>query len=203
MCVRASGTPAFVYRVVAITFICAASARAQSLPQLRDGFAVSAGIGTGMASVQCSVCASGPGASAYARFGGALHRDLILAGEVATWRRSGNPIAASQSDVRVQLSTVAMVAQWYPRVERGFFVEAGGGVGVLETRITDRATGVRYRSGLSGGYELGTGYDYRVKKNLSFTPYATFFGVAPSHMADDAGSVHGNAVQLGLGLTKH
>src|SRR3982750_1481439 len=112
-------------------------ARAQSLPQLRDGFVVSAGVGAGVASVQCSMCASGAGRSAYARFGGALHRDLILAAEVSTWSRSGIPILDSQSDVRVELSTVGMVAQWYPRVEQGFFVETGGGLGILQPKIRD------------------------------------------------------------------
>ena len=203
MFARASRPLSSAFRSVVVALAYATSLRAQSLPQLRDGFVVSAGLGSGVANVQCSVCESGPGTSAYARLGGALHRNLILAGEVVTWRRSGNPISESQSEVRVQLSTIDFVAQWYPRVERGFFVETGAGLGVLETRITDRLTGARYRSGVSGGYELGAGYDYRVKTNLSVTPYLTFFGVAPSHMADDARSVHGNAVQIGLGLTQH
>src|SRR5205823_145630 len=102
-------------------------------------------------------CASGAGASAYARLGGALRRDLILAGEVSTWSRSGTVISDSQDDVRVNLSTVGMVAQWYPRVERGFFVESGLGLGILETRVADRVTGVRYQSGVSGGYQIGVG----------------------------------------------
>ena len=203
MSISTSRTVSSIVRATALILACASSSRAQSLPQLRDGFVISAGFGTGVASVHCAVCASGPGATAYARLGGAVHRDLILAGEVSTWGRSGNAISASQSDVGVHLSTIGMVAQWYPRVERGFFVEGGAGVGVLETRVADRLTGVRYRSGVSGGYELGAGYDYRTKKNFSFTPYATFFGVAPSHVADEPGSVYGNAVQIGLGLTKH
>ena len=189
--------------VAAATLVYATTAPAQALPQVRDGFTLSAGVGTGVASVQCSVCRSGPGTSAYARIGGALHRDLIVAGQVSTWRRSGDPVSESQSDVRVQLSAIDLIAQWYPHVERGFFVETGAGLGVLETRVSDRLTGVRYRTGLSAGYELGAGYDYRVKANLSITPYATFFGAAPAHMDAESGNVYGNALQIGLGLTKH
>lgn len=203
MSTRTPSAASFVFRVAAITFVCAIPARAQSLPQLRDGFALSAGVGAGVASVKCAVCASGAGTSAYARLGGALRPDLILAGDVSTWQRSGRRISASQSDVRVTLYTVTIVAQWYPHVARGFFVETGGGIGVLDTRIKDRLTGTRYRWGGSGGYQLGVGDDHRVKPNLSLTPYATFFGAAPSHMSDDSESVHGNALQIGLGLTMH
>ncbi|PYP77886.1 MAG: hypothetical protein DMD35_13700 [Gemmatimonadetes bacterium] len=192
-----------VLRAAAITLVCATEARAQSLPQLRDGFTASAGIGAGVAGVQCPACANGAGVSVYARFGGALRPDLILAGEVSNWRRAGTITAASQSEVREMLATIDMVAQWYPRVERGFFVAPGIGLGILETRISDRTTGVFYRSGVSGGYQLGVGYDYRAKKYFSWTPYATFFGVAPGHMSGITGSVHGNALQIGLGMTKH
>jgi hypothetical protein len=192
-----------VFRAAAITLACAASARAQPIPQLRNGFTASGGIGGGVAGVQCSVCANGAGAAGYVRLGGAIRRDLVLAGELSRWRRAGTTLLESQSDVRVELSTVDIVVQWYPRVESGFFVEPGVGLGVLETRIADRVTGVKYRSGVSGGYQLGVGYDYRVKRNLSITPYATFFGVAPSHMGSTSESVHGNALQIGLGLTQH
>jgi len=186
-----------------VTFACATSSRAQALPQFRDGFMMSGGIGAGVASVQCAVCKSGAGAAAYVRLGGALRRDLILAGEVSRWRKSGAVTSESQSDVRVQLSTLAMVAQWYPHVERGFFVDAGAGLGILETRIADRVTGTRYPSSHSAGYQLGVGYDYRVKRTLSITPYATVFGAAPSHMAESSKSAYGNALQIGLGLTQH
>ena len=186
-----------------ITLFAALPAGAQGFQQIREGFTLSGGLGAGEASVHCSVCTSGAGISAYARLGTALHPDLIIGGEVSTWRRAGAVVTDSPYDVRVSLSTVTMIAQWYPHSDGGFFVEPGLGLGLLDTRTISQARGAEYRTGVSAGYQLGVGFDYRFKRNVSLTPYATLFGTAPSHTWERAESVHGYALQIGLGLTQH
>ncbi len=51
------------------------------------------------------------------------------------------------------------------------------------------------------GYQLGTGYDIRVKSNFSLTPFATYFATVGGK--SDGVKIDGNVFHIGLGFTWH
>jgi hypothetical protein len=77
--------------------------------------------------------------------------------------------------------------RWYPSLYNGFFLTFGGGLGHVSLN-GDRTIG--------GAAVFGLGYDIRVGRSVSLTPYYNGVG-----MANDGGDLNFN--QLGLGVTIH
>lgn len=175
-----------------------ASASAQSNPQVRDGFTISFGLGGGSAALSCPGCGSPPretGFSGYLRLGGAIRPNLVLAAESNGWSKSID-------GVEVQMGTLAGVAQWYPSVANGFYVKGGLGLSVYsEADPTAKA------EALGLGYQFGTGYDIRLARNFSLTPYVNFLGMADSDVKVDGTSMNQKIgtsnMQYGIGFTWH
>jgi hypothetical protein len=81
--------------------------------------------------------------------------------------------------------------RFYPAVRSGFFLTAGGGLGsiaVSDGFLSDSETGV--------GVLFGLGWDLRVGRNVSLTPYYNGFAVGV-----DSGTFFVD--QFGLGVTIH
>jgi hypothetical protein len=97
---------------------------------------------------------------------------------------------------------VAGVAQWYPSVSNGFYVK--GGLGLSMYSEADPA-GKAEALGL--GYQFGTGYDLRLARNFSLTPYVNFLGMANSDVKIGGTSLNQKIgttnMQYGLGFTWH
>jgi hypothetical protein len=190
------------FGVVALTVVRASSSLAQGHPQIRDGFTVSVGVGAGSAGVTCTDCGTDreTAPALYLRLGGAVRSNLILAGEINGWSKSTKDAGDA---ARVTVSTVNAIAQWYPDPTGGFFVDGGLGIGAMKVEIktpglptlSDNTTGL--------GYQVGTGYDIRVGKNFSITPYATFFGTAGGKTESSKEKIDANVAQIGLGVTWH
>ena len=189
-------------RIIALATLCATPAFAQGNPQTRDGFTASFGIGAGSAGVTCDDCIGDRENSAaiYLRLGGAYRPSLILGGEINGWSKQSEDQGAEGT---ITIVTVNAIAQWYPQPATGFFLTGGLGVGSLQVEakipglatISDRTTGL--------GYQFGTGYDFRLGRNFSITPYATYFGTAGGKVESSNEKLDANVAQVGLGFTWH
>ncbi len=166
-------------------------------PQARQGFGISFGLGTGSAGVDCSGCSSDrtSGLSGYLRLGGHLRPDLFLGAESNGW-------VHSESGVDETVGFYSAVVQWYPNVATGFYVK--GGLGLATYLATD---GVDDITGSAIGLTAGLGYDFRVGRNLSLTPYLNYLRSGKGELeVNDISSgfnVSSNILQVGLGLTWH
>jgi len=175
-----------------------ASAQAQSRAQQRDGLAISFGLGGGSATVTCPGCTTPPretGASAYLRIGDAITPSLVISGETNGWAKTING-----DDVK--MGSLMAVAQWYPKVTSGFYLQAGAGLGSYQETgvgIDDKALG--------GAFQAGLGYDLRVGRNFSLTPYASYVTMAHADVksggASTGATMGSNNMQYGIGFTWH
>jgi len=154
-------------------------------PQTREGFWIGFGLGAG--SLGCDEC-SGERETAFSgnfKLGGTINPHLLLGGETNGWYKS-------ETGVTIQYGNVSAVAYYYPSVTSGFYLK--GGVGLASLSLDIDSFGSDSETG--SGAVLGLGYDARVGRNFSLTPYVNF--MAGSF---DGGSA--NVVQYGLGFTWH
>ena len=174
-----------------------ALAMAQGNPQTRSGFGISFGFGGGTVGTSCDNCTGDrvSGGVGYLRIGGHIRPNLLLAGESNAW-------VNGDQDVDESLSFATFVAHWYPRTASGLYLRAGAGVSLYANKVgfTDYASS-------AGTITFGIGYDWRVGKNFSLTPFAHVFGTGPGEMyvdGDPTGATFSNSViQFGLGFTWH
>ena len=188
--------------LLALSLVAASSAAAQTHPQTRDGFTISFGVGAGSAGVTCDGCDTDreTAPTVYLRLGSAVRPNLILGGEANGWSKT---IKDSGDEAKVTVATVNFIAQWYPQPTGGFFVDGGIGVGSMnvEAKVPGVATISDKTTGL--GYQVGTGYDIRLTKNFSLTPYATYFATAGGKVESTKDKIDANVIQAGIGFTWH
>ena len=188
--------------LAALATLSAAPAFAQGRPQTREGFTVSFGVGAGSAGITCDDCIGDRenAPTVYLRLGGAYRPNLILGGEINGWSKESAEIGAEGT---ITIATINAIAQWYPQPETGFFLIGGLGAGGIEVEaripgvatVSDRTTGL--------GYQIGTGYDLRLGRNFSLTPYASYFGTRGGEVESNGLKLDANAVQVGIGFTWH
>lgn len=155
--------------------------------KLREGFWLN--IGSGYGALSCPHCSGDPespaGYSGGLSFGGTINPHLLLGIGTTSWYRSENGISliAGTMDARIRI---------YPSSTRGFFLTGGIGVGTVGSDLAQLGSDSQF----GGGGVVGLGWDMRVSKNMSVTPFWNGFGVA-TYAADASVS------QIGLGLTFH
>ncbi len=171
--------------VAALTLLVAPAARAQH-PQVRDGFWFSIGVGGG--SLGCSDCTDRTnGGAGQITLGGKLSDNVLLGGSLNGWTKSKNGATLS-------VGLVALSIRYYPSTTGGFFLTAGAGVGSSDLTIGNNPTFTVSQTGAGG--VAGLGYDIRVGRMLSITPWLQWFAVKYDN--GDA-----NVGQLGVALTVH
>ena len=151
----------------------------EALP-LRRGFWFNAGFGLG--SLGCQDCAARTdGLSGGLSLGGTLGRRVLLGIGTSGWSKDvdGELLTVGTLDARVRV---------YPASRAGFFVTGGLGLGTLSYGDDDAELGL--------GLILGVGWDIRVGRNVSLTPFWNGFA-----MANDF--VDANVGQIGIGVTIH
>jgi hypothetical protein len=182
-----------------------ASQSVRDYPQVRSGFTASAGIGASPASSDCPKCtniADELGGVAFARLGWSVLRNVTLAVRGDGWLNKGTNETRSYTAVVVE-------ALYYPLTETGWFVEAGGGKGrtyfdhpnddPFPTRLESKGTAIL----------IGTGYDFRLTRNFSVTPYISSEKISRGPLEFTRGSFGSPAdygvriTQLGVGFTLH
>jgi hypothetical protein len=159
-------------------------AQAQKNAQQRDGFWFSGGLGYG--SLGCDNCGSREGGvSGGLSLGGTISPRFLLGVGTSGWTKSdqGARLTVSELDARVR---------FYPQTSGGFFITGGLGVG----SVTASVPGFGSHTETGGGAIFGMGYDIRVARNTSITPY--WNGYAMKNSNTDA-----NVGQIGLAVTVH
>jgi hypothetical protein len=148
-------------------------------PQTREGFWFNAGLGIG--SLGCKDCIGREnGLSGGLSLGATINDRLLLGVGTTGWAKSeeGETLTVGTLDARLR---------FYPARKAGFFVTGGFGLGTLRF-AGESETGL--------GLVLGVGWDIRVGRNVSLTPFYNGFA-----MRSDL--VDANVGQLGVGITIH
>jgi len=182
--------------VLLAAVIIAAPLHAQGYPQTRSGLTVSFGFGSGSATFDCDGCDTGSqnGGTGYIRLAGTVRPNLIIGGEINGWTKT-------QSGATLSVAGLTAVAQWYPNVTGGFFVDAGIGTGSI-TAEYDIGGGTLTQTQRGVTYQIGAGYDWRVGRNFSLSPYAKYFSVQTGDNTN-GDKLNSNVFHLGLGFTWH
>src|SRR5918992_3836616 len=188
----------FIGTAVALLLV-ASPALAQSAP--REGFTISFGLGAGSAaaSYEGNTTDRISGPSGYLRVGGAVSPTLVIAGETHGLTRKDGTLTS-------HFGYLMAVAQWYPQASGGFHLLGGLGLGVISEEDSDPLFDYELVS-IGGAAQVGLGYDVRMTRNFSLTPYVNFLGMGggkPSlNGQGQSGTMSSNAVQFGLGFTWH
>ena len=147
--------------------------------QLRSGFWFNAGMGVG--SLGCDTCINRRnGPSGGLSLGGTVGDKWLLGGGTTGWARD-TPRGV------LTVGTLDFRVRFYPALRSGFFITGGVGLGGISLD-TDSEFGA--------GAMLGIGWDIRVGRNVSLTPF--YNGFAMRSTFDDA-----NVGQVGIGVTIH
>ena len=167
----------------------------------RQGFTFSFGLGAGSAGFNYEGTSSdrAAGPSGYLRLGGAVTPSLVIAGETHGWTHKDGSVTST-------VGYLMAVAQWYPQPAGGFHLVGGLGVGMLNEEDSDPLSNYKLES-VGGALQVGMGYDVRMSRNFSLTPYVNFLGLGGGEPKIDGTSVGGslsaNVVQFGLGFSWH
>lgn len=181
-----------------VTLLAAAPLAAQR-PNTRDGFWISLGAGFGSAGADCQSCSTDRtgGGAAYLRLGGTLSPIFQLGGESNGWFHSGGGVDES-------LGFGSFIANIYPSRTGAFFIKVGIG------GMTYRADyGIDEVTATAPSGSLGAGYDIRVGRNVSLTPFINSLATSAVSFKLNGVTVPSgedfkmNLVQLGLGVTWH
>ncbi|HEX9631015.1 MAG TPA: hypothetical protein VGA02_01025 [Gemmatimonadales bacterium] len=146
----------------------------------RKGFFIGFGFGYGGLSAEGADGTEG-GVSGMLRIGGTLSQKLLIGVETNGWTKS-------EGGATLSFGTLTGAVQFYPAANAGFFLSGGAGLATITLTGFDPEYGL--------GVLLGLGYDARVGRNFSITPFLNGF----------ASSIEGTTVsvgQLGVGVTFH
>lgn len=176
-----------IVAVAAALAVIADSAEAQRSrarnTNLRDGFWFSGGLGYG--SLGCDNCGSREGSmSADLSVGGTLSQRWLVGAGTSAWSKT-------EQGARLTVATLDARVRFYPSTTGGFFLTGGIGAGSLRGDvggISATETGV--------GTILGLGWDIRVARNASVTPYWNGFAMKNSNADANVG-------QAGIAITLH
>jgi hypothetical protein len=178
-----------IVAVAAALAVCADSADAQRSrarnTNLRDGLWFSGGLGYG--SLGCDNCGGERegGLSADLSVGGTLSQRWLVGVGTSAWSKE-------DQGARVTVATLDARVRFYPSTTGGFFLTGGIGAGSMRGEfggLSATETGV--------GTILGLGWDIRVAKNASVTPYWNGFAMRKNE------DVNANVGQAGIAITIH
>lgn len=148
------------------------------------------GFGLGVGSLGCEDCEDREtGFSGHLKLGGTLSPKVLLGFQANGWVKEEN-------DVTLSMSNASAVIYFYPTPTSGFHLTGGLGLSVLDLSIDLGGGTTLSDSETGGGLLLGMGYDARIGRTLSVTP---FLNIAVGNF--DSGTA--NFLQLGAGLTWH
>lgn len=145
----------------------------------RSGFWFNAGLGYG--SLGCDDCTGREGGgSGGLSLGGTITDRFLLGVGTTGWTKE-------EFGERLTVGTLDLRMRFYPVRTSGFFLTAGIGVGTV-TFADETESGA--------GVVIGVGWDVRLSRNVSLTPFYSGFAVRNDN-------VDANVGQIGLGITVH
>ena len=160
-------------------------------------FWLAAGLGTGWASVSCSMCrgAHEPGMTGFVRLGGATARHVLVGGEVAAW-------VGGDDEVRQDGWSISGAAYLYPERRHRLYLK--GGIGYTIHHSED---GTDIVSSTGFGPQLGVGYEFPVEGKWLLAPFFNAaFGTVGGGVKFNGATVQGTAnvtvVQVGVSAVR-
>jgi hypothetical protein len=186
---------------------------AQSIrrPNIRQGFWIGFGLGSGSAGLDCSTCGDNrfSGFSGYLRLGGTWTRSVLVGLETDGWLRSEAGSISGDTSILGQntdesISYGSLIVMWYPSRTGALYLKFG--LGGMTYRADD---GADVLTATAPCASLGVGYEIRLGRNFSIVPYLNNFASSnvlmhvngvPASMRDD---VSITLVQFGVGATWH
>jgi opacity protein-like surface antigen len=156
-------------------------------PQTREGFFIGLGLGAG--SFGCEDCGQREsGVAGHLKAGSALSPKFLVGAEARGWTKE-------EDGARITHGNLSAIVQFYPSASSGFFLE--GGIGLSRLGVTVSSGGFQESASDEGlGLTAGIGFDFRVRTNVSLSPYL-------SYARGDFEGGTADHVQLGLGVTWH
>lgn len=153
-------------------------------PHVRDGLWFNAGLGIG--SLGCEDCGDRETSLGLdLAVGGTVTPRLLVGGGISGWSKEENGFTLTVATLEARL-------RFYPNVESGLFLIGGLGLGSIRAEFN----GVGDETESGAGLTIGAGWDIRVGRNVSITPYWTGTAVT-------AGDSDANFGQLGVAVTIH
>jgi len=146
----------------------------------RSGFFIGFGFGYGALSIEGADGTEG-GVSGMLRIGSALSQKLLIGVESNGWYKSVD-------ETTITFGTLTGAVHFYPSATNGFFLTGGVGLGTFSVEGFDSEYGL--------GVVIGVGYDARVGRNISITPFLNGF-------ASSIEEVNVGVGQIGVGITFH
>lgn len=191
--------------VAALLAADSSAARAQQVSvgghaNTRQGFWWGAGAGTAWNQLNCDICSDSRrnGFNLTGKVGGTVSQSLLLGAEATGWYSSDDPVTEL-------FGGLSAIAQWYPSVNGAFYFKAG--FGLTTYRASDSLEEDQSFTSSAMGPSVGLGYDFRVSRNLSITPYSSVMFAAFGNLRLNGDEISDNAsftlIQIGLGLTWH
>jgi hypothetical protein len=169
-----------------------------SAQQQPGGIWITGGIGAGLTRVHCEICQGDrkAGPSVQLGIGLRLNQELALGGEASGWRKK-------EEDITSSAGTLLAVIYWHPVPDKvRYFLK--GGIGAVaykananEDEDTDPFTFNTF------GVQLGVGYQFRLGRDFSLSPYFTFMGSLSSDLEqgdDRVPDVSLTWIQLGIAI---
>jgi opacity protein-like surface antigen len=157
-----------------------------------------AGVAQGSGWPTCDNCTGidhRQGLTGYVRAGAFLTPKVALSVEADRWVNNA-------SDANSQFQSVLAVGQVYAQNHEGLSLKVGAGVGGSLIRYQQGGGDI---SSTGFAYTVGLGYDFPLAARLAVTAFGDFLGTAaaPEHysLARVTGSLDGNVMRLGIGLT--
>jgi hypothetical protein len=183
-CTAIIATTALLALSLSPSLLASSALGAQEKPQTRQGFWISVGVGGG--SLGCENCGDNreTGGTAQIALGGTLSPRFQLGASSNAWAKEVN-------GTDITMSSLTAIAKFYPWVARGFYLSGGLGVG----RIAFKEGSVTLSEDGTSAI-LGLGYDIRVGKNFSITPFLNGVGASFDGNRSDFN-------QVGIGFTWH
>jgi hypothetical protein len=163
----------------------APSLAAEKRVQTRQGFWFNGGFGYGSLGCQSCFGERVNGFSGGLSAGATVSPRLLVAVGTSGWYRSEDGVSLSGG-------TLDGRVRFYPVVTSGFFITGGMGLGHVSLGVQGLGSDTEY----GVGAVFGLGWDIRVARNVSLTPFYNGFAVQTS-------SADVNVGQIGVGITIH
>lgn len=153
-------------------------------PHARRGFWIGLGVGFGNLGIE-GVDGRESSGTGMVKLGGTLSDKLLLGFQSNAWTKS-------EGGATITYGTATLGVQFYPSATGGFHLIGGVGGAVLSASLA----GFGSDSEVGPGALLGVGYDFRVGRNISISPYLQGLG----------GTINGVTISvgtIGVGVTFH
>lgn len=155
----------------------------------RKGFWLGLGVAGGQYDNECDLCNNADPASGFGghvRLGATLSPKFRLGADlfgISTSNGQFTDLGGGPGDITETTGDLTLSGWFYPSAQGNFWLQLGLGGVVYQADVK----GDQKYTAMSGGGVLGLGYDFRVGRNGSLTPYVRWAGSSGGKLKDENG----------------